>query len=66
MAIEKEKQKEILKMIIRRTAVGGIAGLGAFILLFRRNRQKLASIAFGYIIGLSMQNANQELLRQLQ
>ena len=53
-------------MILKKTAMGTVAGLGAFSLLYYKNRKTLAMIAFGYIIGLSLQNANQELIRQLQ
>ncbi len=66
MSITYEKKKDLMDMILKKTATGAFIGLGIGAGLYYMKRKRLAALALGYSIGVFLQSANQELIRQIQ
>jgi hypothetical protein len=65
MVLTQEKKKEMLNMILRKTATGTLLGLGFATVFFLMKQKSLAAIAMGYTIGIYLQDANQELVKKI-
>jgi hypothetical protein len=66
MALTQENRKELLNMILRRTATGTMLGMGFASALLLLKQRKLAAIALGYSIGYYLQDANQILVKEIK
>ena len=66
MVITEEKKKDVLNMILKKASFGTAIGLCTFTALYLIRFKRLATFTLGYSIGYFLQEANQELIKQIK